>query len=382
MQYDISLFFSFIGTGSDVQTPKRHLKRRLQQACGTDQSVPVDRQFPDCKTSASAAMSSEEVCAASVSEVNAVTSDQGIPLNDAVQTPHSLTSSERLGEEADAVSRPRESSVIHGNGNSSDSPRVSRTCGVSGEESVSEKESLSDKRESCQVQREALWENEQTENNFYKHKSKMKHHVAEEPMEKHLRPNQKPKSSKHRRDAKFEGTRIPHLVKKRQYRRRDPAAESEAKERSHDDYVLEKLFRKSGTSSCRTCHGCARKRAEALLLWGRHPCQSGMRTQLEGFFLPEVRFEVFRHFGNNCACSSMFGCAGPSLLCGLLSLWRAGCSLQRPRLLRSTGSRRTGFCSCCSRAAEHRFSSYGVPALLLQGMWDIPGSGIESVSLG
>ncbi|XP_061261663.1 DNA excision repair protein ERCC-6 isoform X2 [Bos javanicus] len=235
----------FAGTGSDVQTPKRHLKRRLQQACGTDQSVPVDKQFPDCKTSASAAMSSEEVCAASVSEVNAVTSDQGIPLNDAVQTPHSLTSSERLGEEADAVSRPRESSVIHGNGDSSDSPRVSRTCGVSGEESVSEKESLSDKRESCQVQREALWENEQTENNFYKHKSKMKHHVAEEPMEKQLRPNQKPKSSKHCRDAKFEGTRIPHLVKKRQYRRRDPAAESEAKERSHDDYVLEKLFRKS-----------------------------------------------------------------------------------------------------------------------------------------
>ncbi|XP_006061922.3 DNA excision repair protein ERCC-6 [Bubalus bubalis] len=235
----------FAGTGSDVQTPKRHLKRRLQQACGTDQNVPVDKQFPDCKTSANAAMSSEEVSAALVNDVNAVTSDQGIPLNDAIQTPHSLTSSERLGEEADTVSRPRESSVIHENGDSSDSPRISRMCGMSGEESINEKESLSDKRESCQVQREALWENEQMENNFYKHKSKMKHHVAEEPMEKHLRPNQKPKSSKHRRDAKFEGTRIPHLVKKRQYRRRDPETESEAKERSHDDYVLEKLFRKS-----------------------------------------------------------------------------------------------------------------------------------------
>ena len=168
MQYDISLFFSFIGTGSDVQTPKRHLKRRLQQACGTDQNVPVDKQFPDCKTSANAAMSSEEVSAALVNDVNAVTSDQGIPLNDAVQTPHSLTSSERLGEEADTVSRPRESSVIHENGDSSDSPRISRTCGMSGEESINEKESLSDKRESCQVQREALWENEQMENNFYK----------------------------------------------------------------------------------------------------------------------------------------------------------------------------------------------------------------------
>lgn len=261
--------FLFIGTGSDVQTPRRHLKRRLQQACGTDPNVPVGRQFPDGKTSANAAVSSEERPAAPGSEVRAGTSDQGIPLKDALQTPHSLTSSERLGEEADAVSRPRESLVIHENGDSSGSPRIGRTCGTSGEESTNEKESLSDKRESCQVQREPLWENEQTENNCYKHKSKMKHHVAEEAREKHLRSNQKPESSKHRRDAKFEGTRIPHLVKKRQYQRRDSENESEAKERSHDDYVLEKLFRKSGTpfAELATGHGYARNRTEGLLLW-------------------------------------------------------------------------------------------------------------------
>ncbi|XP_055281227.1 DNA excision repair protein ERCC-6 isoform X2 [Moschus berezovskii] len=235
----------FAGTGSDVQTPKRHLKRRLQPAFGTDQNVPVGKKIPDCKTSANDAMSSEEISTASGTEVNAVTSDQGIPLNDAVQTPHSLTSTERLGEETDTVSRPRESLAIHENGDSSDFPRISRTGGTSGEEGISEKETLSDKRESCQVQREPLWENEQMENNFYKHKSKMKHHVAEDTVGKHLRPNQKPKSSKHCRDAKFEGTRIPHLVKKRQFRRRDGENESEARERSHDDYVLEKLFRKS-----------------------------------------------------------------------------------------------------------------------------------------
>ncbi|KAB0384189.1 hypothetical protein FD755_006106 [Muntiacus reevesi] len=235
----------FAGTGSDVQTPKRHLKRRPQPACGTDQNVPVGKKFPDCKTSANDAMSLEETSIGSGAEVNAVTSDQGIPLNDAAQIPHSPTSSERLGEETDTVSRPQESLASHENGDSSDSPGISRMCGTSGEESINEKESLSDKRESCQVPGEPLWENEQTENNFYKHKSKMKHHVAEETMEKHLGPNQKPKSSKHRRDAKFEGTRIPHLVKKRQYRRRDNENESEAKERSHDDYVLAKLFRKS-----------------------------------------------------------------------------------------------------------------------------------------
>ena len=263
--------FLFIGTGSDVQTPRRHLKRRLQQACGTDPNVPVGRQFPDGKTSANAAVSSEERPAAPGSEVRAGTSDQGIPLKDALQTPHSLTSSERLGEEADAVSRPRESLVIHENGDSSGSPRIGRTCGTSGEESTNEKESLSDKRESCQVQREPLWENEQTENNCYKHKSKMKHHVAEEAREKHLRSNQKPESSKHRRDAKFEGTRIPHLVKKRQYRRRDSENESEAKERSHDDYVLEKLFRKSGTPFAKLATGMLGIEPRGCFCGSRHP---------------------------------------------------------------------------------------------------------------
>ncbi|KAB0397526.1 hypothetical protein E2I00_006883 [Balaenoptera physalus] len=236
----------FAGTGSDVQTPKRHLKRKLQLAFGTDQNIPVGKKFPGSNTSANVATSSEEKSTAIGPEVNAVTSNLGDPLKDAPQTSCSLTNSERLGEETDAVSRLQDSSVIHGNGEGSDSPRISKMYRMSGEESIDEKEGLSDKRESFRVQTEPLWENEQTENNFYKHKSKMKHHVAEEKtLEKHLRPKQKLKSSKHRRDAKFEGTRIPHLVKKKQYRRQDNENESEPKERSHDDYVLEKLFRKS-----------------------------------------------------------------------------------------------------------------------------------------
>ncbi|XP_060142232.1 DNA excision repair protein ERCC-6 isoform X2 [Globicephala melas] len=236
----------FAGTGSDVQTPKRHLKRKLQPAFGTDQNIAVGKKFPGSNTSANVAMSSEEKSTTIGPEVNAVTSNLGDPLKDAPQTSCSLTNSERLGEQTDAVSRLQDSSVIHGNGEGSDSPRISKMYRMSGEESIDEKEGLSDKREGCRVQTEPLWENEQTENNFYKHKSKTKHHVAEEKtLEKHLRPKQKLKSSKHRRDAKFEGTRIPHLVKKKQYRRQDNENESEPKERSHDDYVLEKLFRKS-----------------------------------------------------------------------------------------------------------------------------------------
>lgn len=236
----------FAGTGSDVQTPKRHLKRKLHPVLGTDQNVAMGKKLPDSNASANDATPSEEKSIAMGAEINAATSNQEDPLKDAPQTPRSLTSSDRLGGETDAESRLQESSGIRGNGECSDSTGVGKMCRTPGEDSIEEEEGLSDKRESCQVQTEPLWENGQTDTSFQKHKSKTKHRVTEEEtLEKHLRPKQKPKNSKHRRDAKFEGTRIPHLVKKRQYQRQDNENESEVKERSNDDYVLEKLFKKS-----------------------------------------------------------------------------------------------------------------------------------------
>ncbi|EPY78168.1 excision repair cross-complementing rodent repair deficiency, complementation group 6 [Camelus ferus] len=238
----------FAGTGSDVQTPKRHLKRKFPPAFGTDPNVPMGKTFPDSNTSANDAASSEEKSAAPGAEANAVISNQGGPPSDGPETPRSPAGGERLGEELDVASRPQESAGTSGNGEGSDSPRVSKACRAPGEDSIDEREGLSDKRESCQAPTEPLWENEQTENNFHKHKSKTKHRVAEEEtLEKHPRPKQKPKNSRRGRDAKFEGTRIPHLVKKRQYQRQDAENESETQEPSSDDYVLEKLFKKSGT---------------------------------------------------------------------------------------------------------------------------------------
>ncbi|XP_032347568.1 DNA excision repair protein ERCC-6 isoform X1 [Camelus ferus] len=236
----------FAGTGSDVQTPKRHLKRKFPPAFGTDPNVPMGKTFPDSNTSANDAASSEEKSAAPGAEANAVISNQGGPPSDGPETPRSPAGGERLGEELDVASRPQESAGTSGNGEGSDSPRVSKACRAPGEDSIDEREGLSDKRESCQAPTEPLWENEQTENNFHKHKSKTKHRVAEEEtLEKHPRPKQKPKNSRRGRDAKFEGTRIPHLVKKRQYQRQDAENESETQEPSSDDYVLEKLFKKS-----------------------------------------------------------------------------------------------------------------------------------------
>ena len=54
---------------------------------------------------------------------------------------------------------------------------------------------------------------------------------------------------------------------------------------------------------------------------------------------------------------------------GYSSLRCAGFSLQWLLLLRSTGSRRAGFSSCGARAQ------------LLHGMWDLPGPGLEPMSL-
>ena len=49
-------------------------------------------------------------------------------------------------------------------------------------------------------------------------------------------------------------------------------------------------------------------------------------------------------------------------------------------LLRSTGSRHTGFSSCGSRALDRRLSSCGTWTQLLCGMWDLPGPGLKPVS--
>ncbi|XP_061646190.1 DNA excision repair protein ERCC-6 isoform X1 [Phyllopteryx taeniolatus] len=58
----------------------------------------------------------------------------------------------------------------------------------------------------------------------------------------------KSKKRKREKDARFEGQRISHLVKKRDYRKVD-AEEHAEDQRKSDDYVLSKLFKKSGIHS-------------------------------------------------------------------------------------------------------------------------------------
>ena len=74
----------------------------------------------------------------------------------------------------------------------------------------------------------------------------------------------------------------------------------------------------------------------------------------------------------------IFGRAGSSLPhTSSLQLWCTGFSLQWLLLLRSTGSRSVGFSNCSSWALEPWLSSCSAQALLLHGMWDPPGPGME-----
>ncbi|TRY58587.1 hypothetical protein DNTS_015879 [Danionella cerebrum] len=74
-----------------------------------------------------------------------------------------------------------------------------------------------------------------------KHREKKKNCEAPEK-ERH-------KKRQHSEDVRFEGCRISHLVKKRRYKKEDDEKEEAKSERRSDDYVLAKLFKKSGIHS-------------------------------------------------------------------------------------------------------------------------------------
>ena len=87
-------------------------------------------------------------------------------------------------------------------------------------------------------------------------------------------------------------------------------------------------------------------------------------------------------------CLFIFGCIGSQLLhAGFLQLRLSGgysllqcVGFSLRWLLRSTGSKHTGFSSCGSWALERRLSSCGAQTQLLHGMWDLPGPGLEPLS--
>ncbi|XP_029324727.1 DNA excision repair protein ERCC-6 isoform X2 [Mus caroli] len=233
----------FAGTGSSIQTPKCHLKKKTSPGLRTD---PKCKKAPASNIPANAATLIGEKPKAAGATGRSVTSGESGPFKGDHDTNGNRASSVAFGEETDAGSTLEHLSVMSGDGKHSDSPTVNHTSRPPVEASTSEKQGSSYEGECCQAQTEPVRMSEQMEGQFCKYKSKRKHDASEEETtEKCPQPKRKAKNSKHCRDAKFEGTRVPHLVKKRRYRQQTSEQEGGAKDRSSDDYVLEKLFKKS-----------------------------------------------------------------------------------------------------------------------------------------
>ena len=99
------------------------------------------------------------------------------------------------------------------------------------------------------------------------------------------------------------------------------------------------------------------------------------------FFLYIYLFILFIYFWLHWVFVAAHGLSLLAASGGYSSSQCMGFSLWWLLLLQSTGSRCVGLSSCGSRALEHRLSSCGTRAELLHGMWDVPGPGLEPVSL-
>lgn len=245
------------GTGSDVQVSKHRFKRKLEKPPDNDTSK-GDLHLPESsspnysKSSNSyltTHMTNSSSKAMETSEENTrnlETFDQNSYAKDNAQAATNINSLNKSKEESleradksmsqsspgDAGSSENAKGLnavvaeeVHGAANTNVKGDFSLMCGAAGswEKQV------------------AKSEDGQLDNNHYKCTSKTKHRVDMLSNESHKNKSKK----KHHKDAKFEGERIPHLVKQKRYRKEN-SEEKEEDSKKNDDYVLEKLFKKSG----------------------------------------------------------------------------------------------------------------------------------------
>ncbi|XP_063194583.1 DNA excision repair protein ERCC-6 isoform X3 [Chroicocephalus ridibundus] len=248
----------FAGTGSDVQVPKHQFKRKLEKTLDndtskgdlhlTESSLPKYSKLSNSCSTTHVTDSSKPIETSEGTKGNFETFDQNSHAKGNAQAATNVSSLNNSKDEslerADksmSQSLPGEAGSsenakclnavvadeVHGADNANVKGDFSLTCGAAGswEKQV------------------AKTEDGQLDNNHYKCTSKTKHRVDMLSHESHKDKSKK----KHHKDAKFEGERIPHLVKQKRYRQNSEEKEEDSKK--NDDYVLEKLFKKSGVHS-------------------------------------------------------------------------------------------------------------------------------------
>ncbi|XP_014378988.1 DNA excision repair protein ERCC-6 isoform X1 [Alligator sinensis] len=238
----------FAGTGSDVQAPKRQSKRKFAKPpdnaseSGLHLKGHISSKYskPSCSPSTGhLTNSSEGVEAVGKTKGNSDTFNPNYATEGDSQVLHNMDSLVNGEDKSlDTVDR----SVLQPlPGNAGTPENLGLISEVHGAPGVS----IERGTDCSQEKQKADFEVGQLGSNHCKCTSKTKHSVD---MLAHEGCKNNQKKSKNKKDAKFEGERISHLVKKKQYRKEDNE-EKEDDQKKNDDYVLEKLFKKSGVHS-------------------------------------------------------------------------------------------------------------------------------------
>ncbi|XP_070798977.1 DNA excision repair protein ERCC-6 isoform X1 [Pituophis catenifer annectens] len=211
----------FAGTGSDVPAPKRPLKRRSANI-----SEFSERRHGKLTSKQSDSFRARKHENAALAAGEPGTSPPPFP-KDPAQTPAADTDLFlRTGEEPSGVVEEPPSELAEGGG------------GGGGE-------ALKGKGRSMPV-----GEGGRSQEKPASREQQGHHRLLTNPREptSALEPGKgQRKRPKHSRDARFEGVMVPHLVKQRKYQKEDREGLKEPTK--SDDYVLEKLFKKSGIHS-------------------------------------------------------------------------------------------------------------------------------------
>ncbi|NXU54941.1 ERCC6 protein, partial [Turnix velox] len=242
----------FAGTGSDVQVSKHRYKRKFNNDSSADDHLTESSlpKYSKSSNSYSTTHMTDFPKAAEISEGikgNLETFDQNSYTKDNSQVATNVSSLNKSKEERTEGAEESICQSLPGDVGSSEDARLLKTTVAGEEHGAANTNAKGDSSLTCGVT--GSWEKQVAKaedgplDNHYKCTSKTKHRVDLLSHENHRDKSKK----KHHKDARFEGERIPHLVKQKQYRKNNEEEEEESKR--NDDYVLEKLFKKSGVHS-------------------------------------------------------------------------------------------------------------------------------------
>ncbi|XP_048362232.1 DNA excision repair protein ERCC-6 [Sphaerodactylus townsendi] len=238
----------FAGTGSDIPTPKRASKRKsLTLADVSKKRTPHSKlnssRLSELSSSSSERQRATSPAAANMGSVQNVKENTESPPRIANFPKDNIDSFARVEEKAfETLAGSQSKGQLGQNGPFETLGHLtSFTIGESSFSGERQHDSMLENTSQCEEQDQGF-QREPSSDTHSKRTCKLKH--GSPAREGGKGPSKRVRCS---HNARFEGERIPHLVKKRKYQVEDKNGERDSKK--NDDYVLEKLFKKSGIHS-------------------------------------------------------------------------------------------------------------------------------------